>query len=177
MNQFRKNILKVTDSRKHKVRGSYGIYDSYKWIRKNKWLNIGQPLTEHQFYKIIRTINNYLGDSLIQGHDIHLPCSMGTLETRKYDVSFKFENGKVKTNLPIDWDKTLKLWAEDEEAFKEKTLVKMEEKEIFRVYYNRAKADYNNKSFYEFNINRDLKIRLKHKIKNGEFDAFKLSRL
>lgn len=174
MEEFRKKVLKVSESRVYRVNNSYGVYDAYKYIRKNKWFDIGQPVTEHQFYSIIRRINNLLAESLIHGHDIKLPCGMGTIEIRKYDVRISVEKGKVKTNLPIDWDRTLKLWSEDEEAYKERTLIKMEEKEIFKVYYNRIDADYNNKSLYEFVVNRDLKRRLKQRIKSGNFDAFKI---
>lgn len=175
MNEFRKKVLKVNKPRLHKVRNSNGIYDAYKWIRKNKWLNIGRPLTEHEFYTIIRQVNNELAYSLIRGDDINLPNRMGRLELRKYDAKIRVDsNNKVITNLPIDWDRTLKLWSEDEEAYKERTLIKMEEKEIFKVYYNRIKADYNNKSLYEFAVNRDLKRRLKQRIKSGNFDAFKI---
>ena len=99
---------------------------------------------------------------------------MGTIEVRKYDARISVEDGKVKTNLPIDWDRTLKLWSEDEEAYKERTLVKMEEKEIFKVCYNKTRADFQNKGFYQLQINRDLKIALKKKIKLGNFDAFLL---
>lgn len=42
---------------------------------------------------------------------------MGRLEIRKYDARITLQEGKVVTNLPIDWDKTLKLWSEDEEAY------------------------------------------------------------
>jgi hypothetical protein len=174
MDDFRKAILKVNGPRVHKVRNSWGIYDAYKYIRKNKWLDIGIPLTEHQFYHIVRVINDSFADNLISGHDIIFPCKMGKLEVRKYDARITFNNGKVKTNLPIDWDRTLQLWSEDEETYKERTLIKMEEKEIFKVYYNRIKADYNNKSLYEFSVNRDLKRRLNKRIKSGNFDAFKL---
>ena len=172
--EFRSNIRRVTDARKHKVKGSLGVYDAYKYIRKNKWFDIGQSITEHQFYSIIRGINNLLADSMLEGKDIHLPNKMGVLEVRKYDAKISFVDGKLKTNLPVDWDKTLKLWSEDEKAYEERTLIKMEEKEIFKVYYNKFRADYNNKSFYEFAINRDLKKRLKQRIKSGNFDAFKL---
>ena len=50
----------------------------------------------------------------------------------------------------------------------------MEEKELFKVFYNKKNANYINKSFMEFVVNRDLKTRLKHKIKDGAIDAFKL---
>ena len=174
MDEFRRKVLKVDGPRKHKVRNSWGIYDAYKYTRKNKWFDIGQPVTEHQFYSIIRKINNYLADLLLQGHDIELPCRMGTVEVRKYDTSISIKDGKVKTNLPIDWDRTLKLWSEDEEAYKERTLIKMEEKEIFKVYYNRGKANYTNKSFFAFDINRELKKKLKKNIKERRIDAYKL---
>lgn len=174
MNDFRRSLLKVDSPRTHKVRNSLGIYDAYKYIRKHKWFNIGRPLTEYEFYTIVRQVNNYLADELICGQDIILPHRLGRIELRKYDAKISIDNGKVKTNLPIDWDKTLKLWSEDEEAYKERTLIKMEEKEIFKVFYNKRTANYENKSFYTFEVNRDLKRRLKQKIKSGAIDAFKL---
>ena len=176
ISRFVNSIKKVNEHRTHKVNNSLGVYDSYKWIRKNKWLNIGRPLTEHEFYSIIRKVNDYLADSLLHGEDIKLPHRMGRIELRKYNARINFDGNKVKTNLPIDWDRTLKLWYEDDEAYKEKTLVKVEEKEIFKVYYNKQLADYNNQVFYGFNVNRELKKRLKQRIKKGKLDAFKLKR-
>ena len=174
--EFRSKILHLKNTRKSKVNNSLGVYDAYKWIRKNRWLNIGRCLTEHEFYSIIRKVNNYLADSFLQGNDIKLPHRMGRIELRKYDVRVSFDGEKVKTNLPIDWDKTLKLWYEDEEAYKEKTLVKVEEKEIFKVYYNKQLAKYNNQVFYEFKVNRELKKALKKNIKDGKIDAFLLNK-
>ena len=174
MDEFRRKILKVDHSRNHKVKNSIGVYDIYKHIRKNKWYDIGQPITEHQFYTIIRGVNNVLADNLLKGNDIVFPNKMGRLEVRKFEPIIRFEDNKLTVRLPIDWDRTLKLWLEDEEAYKERTLVKMEEKEIFKVCYNKTRADFPNKGFYQLQINRDLKIALKKKIKLGNFDAFLL---
>ena len=174
MDQFRRKVLKVDHSRNHKVKNSIGVYDIYKHIRKNKWYDIGQPITEHQFYTIIRQVNNVLADNLLKGNDIVFPNKMGRLEVRKFEPIIRFDNNKLTVRLPIDWDRTLKLWSEDEEAYKERTLVKMEEKEIFKVCYNKTRADFPNKGFYQLQINRDLKIALKKKIKLGNFDAFLL---
>lgn len=174
MDEFRKKVLKVNSPRKHKINNSLGVYDAYKYLRKRKWSDIGKPIKEHDFYTIIRQVNNLLAEELLQGHDIILPHRLGRLELRKYDATICIKDGIIKTNLPIDWDRTLKLWSEDEESYKEKTLVKMEEKEIFKVYYNRINALYQNKSFMQFEINRDIKRRLKQKIKSGAIDAFKL---
>ncbi len=173
MDEFRRNVLKVNESRTHTIRNSLGVYDAYKFVRKNKWLDIGKPITEHDFYIIIRQVNNLLADNLANGEDIILPHKMGSIELRKYDAKISFQNGKLVTNLPIDWDITLKLWAEDEKAYKEKTLVKVEDRELFKVFYNKRRANYENKSFFQFEVNRDIKIKLKSKIKNKVIDAFK----
>ena len=61
-----------------------------------------------------------------------------------------------------------------EEAFNNKTLVRLPERNIFRIKYNKNTANYNNKSFMEFQVNRNIKMRLKQKIKNNEIDAFNL---
>lgn len=172
-NEFRRYIQN-SRNRVYNITNSIGSYDAYKWIRKNKWLNIGRPLTEHEFYSIIRRVNNCLADSFLRGYDVKFPHKMGQLELRKYEARFNIEEGKVKTNLPIDWNRTLKLWYEDEEAYKKKTLVKMEEKEIYKVYYNKQLADYQNMVFYEFKVNRDLKKSIKQRIKEGKLDAFKI---
>ena len=175
MDEFRRKILKINGPRKHKINNSFGVYNAYKLIRKNKWFNIGKPISEHDFYKIVRTVNNKLADLLSKGHDINLPCQMGRLEIRKYDARITLQGDKVATNLPIDWDRTLKLWSEDEEAYQKRTLIKMEEKEIFKVYYNRGKANYTNKGFFAFDVNRELKKKLKKNIKEGLVDAYKLN--
>ena len=52
MDDFRKEVLKVNKSRVHKVNNSLGVYDAYKWLRKNKWLDVG-PISEHDYYTII----------------------------------------------------------------------------------------------------------------------------
>ena len=172
--QFRAQILKLSESRNHKVSGSLGVYDAYKWIRKNKWLNIGSPISEHDFYSIIRKINNYLANELIKGVDINLPYKLGRLEVRKNIASYTIQNNKVKTNLPVNWDATLKLWYDDKDAYTNKVLIRQDENEIFKVVYNRSKAEYINKSFYQFNLNRDIKRRLKQQIREGKLDAFTL---
>lgn len=172
LKEFIAGIKKVNESRVHKITDCYGVYDVFKWVRKNKWLNIGRPLTEHEFYSIIRRVNNYMAEELIKGNDITLPCRMGKLEVRKFKASIKLVDGKIKTNLPINWDKTLELWYNDSEAFTNKTLIRIEANEIFKFYYNKSSANYANKSFYEFTINRDIKQSLKKQIRNGKLDAF-----
>lgn len=172
----KREILKLNEHRIHKVNKSLGVYSAYKWLRKRQWADIGQRLTEHEFYSIIRKINNELAYNLSLGIDVKLPHRMGTIELRKVSACVNFKDGKLHNTLPIDWDRTLKLWCEDKESYKNRTLIKIEEKEIFKVHYNKAKASYTNKSFYQFNANRELKKTLKRNIKEGKVDAFLLNK-
>ena len=170
--EFLDNIKKVKNSRNHKVKNSYGVYDGYKYYRRNKPKDSKYVLTESQYFAIIRRINELFVDSILSGSDIILPCKFGRIELRKYAPKIIYDGKVIKTNLPINWDKTLKLWYEDKNSYKNKVLIRMEEKEIFKLYYNKTLAEYNNKSFYQINFNRDLKKKLKVGIKNGNIDAF-----
>ena len=177
LGEFKRRIRKVNHPREYKINHSLGVYDGYKYYRKNKPKDKMYVLTESQYFAIIRRINLLLAEEITNGNDVRLPCHMGTIELRKYDRNVRIgEDGKVHTNLPIDWNKTLELWYEDEEAYKDKTLIRLEEKEIFKLYYNKNSANYENKSFYEFIFNKDLRVRLKQKIKEGVIDAPLLKR-
>ena len=154
-----------------KIRDSWGVYDAYKLIRKNKWYDIGEPVTEHEFYSIVRSINRLLADELALGNPVIFPYSMGELELRKLPVGVKFENGKLKNTYPIDWDSTVKLWYEDREARESKTLIRRDSKEIYYIKYNRYRATYKNQIFYKFQVNRFIKRALKDNIIKGKIDA------
>ena len=173
MDNFRREVLKVNKSRVHKVKNSLGVYDAYKWLRKNKWLDM-EPISEHDFYAIIRAVNKTLAKSFLNLGSIKLPLRMGEIILRKYHPSITSQDGKIKTNLPVDWDSTLQLWSEDKESYKKRTLIRLEEKEVFKVLYDKSKALYNNKSFYTLELNRDIKLSLKKQLKNGLLDAFML---
>ena len=175
--EFRKRVSKATSHHKHKIRNSLGVYDGYKWYRKNKPDNKKYILSESQYFAIIRQMNNILSEELARGNEVILPLRMGILEIRKYEKSIKIgEDDKVITNLPVDWDNTLKLWYEDREAYENKTLLRIDEKEIYKIVWNKENVNFNNKAFYEFVFNRDLKQKLKHNIKEGTVNALHIGR-
>jgi hypothetical protein len=101
---------------------------------------------------------------------------MGTLEIRKRPTRIAVVEGKLVTNLPVDWDATLELWYQDEESYNNRTLVRIENEEVFKVYYNKKDANYNNKSFYEFKPNREIKRSLTKSAREGNLDAFVLKK-
>ena len=99
--EFKASQQKIHDARKHKVTGSLGVYNAYKWIRKNKWLDLDRPVTEKEFYSIIRRVNNYLAEELSKGNDVTLPHRMGRLELKKHKpfIGYKKDNSKLINRL------------------------------------------------------------------------------
>lgn len=170
--EFIQKLKKVSDKRNHKVSNSYGVRDGFNYYRKIRPKDSKYVLEDIEYYKIIRTINNKIKDKILEGKDIVLPQRMGKLELRKTQKGVRFSDGKLVNTYPINWDKTLKLWYEDEDAYNRKVLVRDESREVFKLRYDKYNATYNNKAFYQFSTNRDLKIKLKEKIQNNQIDAF-----
>lgn len=170
--EFRDKTKNVTESRTHKVKDSIGIRQIFLFVQKNKWFNRGKAVREQQFQQIVRNVNNLLTQELIDGKVIKFPQGMGALELRKLQNTARIVDGKLKVSYPIDWDATLKLWYEDQEALQNKTIVRVTDKEVFKILYNKTAANYPNKGFFEFKVNRDIKVRLKRRIKQGRIEAF-----
>lgn len=168
---FKNKTFHRETKRNFRAFNSYTTYSIYKHIRKNKWYNIGKPLTEHEFYLIVRTVNKLLAKELLKGNSITFPFSMGKLELRKVNRGVRMNEGKLKITYPINWGKTLKLWYKDSEARKLKTLIRYEENIVYKVVYDKRKAYYINKGFILFSLNRDLKKALSDGILSGEIDT------
>lgn len=154
-----------------KVRGSFGVYDAYKLIRRNGWYNIGKPLSEHEFYSIVRKVNKLLADNLSNGESLKFPERMGLLELRKYEKTVGFVNGKLRTNRPVNWEKTWELWFNDEEARSKGLVVRYDDEFLFAMRYNKFNANYENKVFYQFALNSSVKKNLHNNIVSGKVDT------
>lgn len=170
--KFRADIIKLNTPKKFRVSNSYGNKDAWRWIKKNKWLNIGTSVTLKDFGYVIKSINKYLVEQFYKGHDIVFPCRMGKLVLFKYFPKVRIKNNKLVTNKPIDWGSTIKLWYNDEEAYKSKILIRQDYKVMFRVLYSKKRANYVNKSFYHFSVTRAIKNELTRRALNNELDAF-----
>ena len=88
-----------------------------------------------KFNKVLDDINLALRNELIYDtFDLKLPHRMGVIGIRKYNLSpYINKEGKLVNPLPVDWGATWKLWREDEEAYKEKKIVR---------YYNKHTKGY-----------------------------------
>lgn len=171
LEEFQNRMFKREGHKKMKITNSWGVYSAYKHIRKNHWYNIGRPLKESEFYAIVRGINKLLANEIALGHEVILPERMGKLELRKHERGVSIVDGKLKNTYPIDWAGTVKLWFEDEEEKEKKTLLRMEEPVVYHVKYCKDKANYENKIFYQFEVNRFIKKALKDNIKKGITDT------
>lgn len=168
--EFKKKLLKLSEPRHHKIKNSWGVYDAYKFYRKNKPKDKKYILTESEYFHIIRGINQLLIKGLLEGQDIILPYKMGMIEIRKR----KYSNLGMESyrHLPVDWDSTIKLWYNDPEALKAKTLIRRcDYKDYFKIMYNKTNATYKNQWWYDIAFNKELKRDLKVSINNG-LDAF-----
>lgn len=168
---FVNKIQRKYTKRYARIRNSFGVYDCYKAVRKHQWYDIGRPLKEHEFYAIVREVNSLLADEIALGNTVKFPIKMGKLELRKSQRGAKIIDGKLKVSYPINWKRTMELWYNDREAMKNKTLLRDEEKYVYHIRYCKYDADYENKCFYEFSLNRFIKIALKENIKKGLIDT------
>ena len=137
-----KSKLKNSKAEHHfkvKRKNSYNIRDYYLYYCKNK--KRGEHfLTEMQYSKIIGSVHKYLVKELLNSGIIKFPLCMGSISICKVPISTKLVDNKVKTNKWINWNKTLDLWYEDEQAYKKRTLIRFDTKYRFTVSYIKKDA-------------------------------------
>lgn len=168
--EFNTQIRKAREPKSFRVNNSWGVYDCYKAIRKHQWFDIGRPLKEHEFYSIIRKVNKLFAQEVAGGGEFTFPSRMGKLEIRRAVPGVSIVEGKLKNTYVIDWGSTVRLWYDDEEAKRKKTLVRFEN-DIFHVKYNKFTANFENQSFYEFDTNRFLRKALQENVRQGKIDT------
>jgi len=167
--EFSRRIRKACGKHNFKVKNSFGVKDCYNRVRKNKWSDIGMRLTDSQFLAIIREVNMRLADNIVNGITVKFPSGMGKLEARRIEKRPRVtKDGKLKVVNPVDWQSTLRLWYEDEEARKQKQLIRYSGKVGYWIKYSNVLAYYNNRSFYEFAIQRPINHRFNENVKEGK---------
>lgn len=142
------------------INNSWGVYDYYKYYRKNKPEGSKWVLTESQYFSIFRRVNELLTDSLIKTGELEFPFRMGKLVVMKRrNRTYIDSNGTKREKRPIDWNRTFELWYDDKEAYRDKILLYHEQDTMCFIKYNKNEAIYKNKFYYDFRPNRDLKRR------------------
>lgn len=162
LEEFKLRIKHPSDKKgtTYNVRNSWGVYDFYKFYRKNKPEGKQWVLTESQYFAIFRRVNECLVNLLIATGELEFPYRLGKIIIVKKDNTFFDRNGKMVIDRKIDWNKTLDFWYEDEEAYKNKTLLYSENPKL-NVKYIRKNALFKNKGMYRFTASRDIARRVK----------------
>jgi len=100
---------------------------------------------------------------------------MGRLYVTKKPTKNKIIDGKLENNMPIDWNRTMALWEEDNEAKEKKILIKHNVPSVYKLTYDKHYISYPNKVYYHFGFNRQLKVTIKENINSGKLiDAFSI---
>lgn len=151
------NTLQKRGSKPHHIGHCYGSRDAWKWVRKNKWKELGKkPCDQSLYSNVISRVNRILAEELLEGHEIVFPHQMGSLRLSSTDTKVSIENGKVKTNCCTDWKKTLEYWYEDEEARESHKTIKWVQKRLIFIRYDKKAATFKNRRFYSFRPNRSI---------------------
>ena len=164
------------DKRVHTLFTDYSNQDYYKFY-KNKYKNTVDIST---FRKVIKDLNTAIRYEIVNNnYDYKLPKRLGIITVRKFKKKIKIESGKRPGyNLAPDWKATKKLWEEDEEARKNKILIRHENKHskgyTFHIRYSKRIANFKNKSLYRFKPTRTMQRELANNIKENNLDAFLL---
>lgn len=170
LEEFRK--LKANPEHKYSVNNSYGVYDYYKYYRHNRPKDRSYyKMNEAQYYKLIRTVNEYLVDLLFQNAQVVFPDKLGELAIVKSPAKVTIKDGKIKTNRPINWDATIRLWFEDPDAERKKTLIRWDTTEVLGIDYRKNEAYFRNRPYYDFQVIRRIKQRLSSLLAESAFDT------
>ena len=153
-----------------RVRNSWGVYDYYKFYRKNRPQEHKYVLSESQYFAIIRQVNTLLAGQLLIDGELEFPYRMGRLLVRERKPRTTIKNGKVVTTRGIDWDKTLSLWYEDEAAHKNKVLVYLDNDKSAIVYYDKRNAIFKNKQYYQFDLGRVIYKQIAKAVNSGTLE-------
>lgn len=156
-----------------RIRNSWGAYDAMKWMQARGWKDLGRRVEPGTVLNVIRAVNDRVAERIARGEEVKLPYRMGSIELRKEWRGAWISGGELKVSYMVDWDRTLKLWYEDKEAERRKTLVRYDNKDLYRMVWNKQKAVFTNMHFYKMKFNRFLRQRLKQNIENGEADALR----
>lgn len=163
--EFESKTLKRSTKKNFKVTNSYGVDAAYKYYSKH--VERGSPrIGRSEFMKVISAVNAEIREYVAKGNDLRFPLMMGAIMFHKHTPRYEMKGNEITTTQFIDWKSTLDLWFEDPECYQNKQLVRYTTNKRYTVKYCQSMAEFKNKSFYEFHINRGLKNAIKTNIKN-----------
>lgn len=168
-----KSKKKWSKDREFKITNSYKSIDYYRYYKDWSKGKPGKNLNLSQFSAILQALGKSLANEYLRTGQIEFPYKMGAIVLYKVSRVPYLDDGKLKITGPVNWDATLELWYNDEEAEREKILVRHEKKEVFKTKYSMYGASHKNKSYYDFKIVRALQKKIGRLADDNELEAFK----
>lgn len=157
---------------KHLITNSYGVYDAYKYYRKNKPKGKQYILSESQYFALIRGVNKLVVEEVLNKGVIKLPHRMGEIFLYKHDFKPYFKDGQLIINKPVNWKETLKLWQEDEESKELKRLIRHDDGFVYYMKLVKRNSNHRNKEYYTLKFNDYSKTEIKKRVEEGNLEAF-----
>lgn len=117
-------------------------------------------ITRTQFRDIVEACSSWIILQLLRGVEVSLPCNIGSLSVGRTKQCDKKDN-------KIDWFVTRKLWNEDEECRKKKTLVRFDEEYRYGILYLSNRSKLKHRKIHKFKSSRLLNRMLKKQIEKG----------
>lgn len=162
---------------KDKIKEHFSLKSAYRYFCKN---NPDVKIDAKEYRKIIYEANDAIINKIIYNNlKFLIPARLGYLEIKKSKKSPKLDkNGNLITkSLPIDHGSTLKLWQEDEEAFKTKKRIyhlnEHTEGYLLKFKWDKFSALIKNKSIYSFTACRKATRALASAVKqNPDIDFY-----
>lgn len=161
-----------------KIKAHFGMKDYFRWYKKNN----NDPVTYNVYSDIISEYNKAVIDLMLnESLEYRIPVLHLLLTIRKEHRAPKIINGKLYNNRPINFSKTMALWAADEEAKKNKTILRYNNRHtsgyVFRIYCKKHESGMSHKKLYKFKPSRQFKRDLAARINDEDkpkFDCYLL---
>lgn len=136
--------------------------DAWSYYRKNSKYKL-----EHKEYlRVLNALIQAFVDDLAELLIVKLPQGLGVLRIiEKVYTPTVGKDGKITGLPPIDWGSTIKLWEKDEEAKKEKLLLRYKRNIFHIVEYSKAGCTFKNKSVFTFFPSKRMRIYISNKLK------------
>ena len=83
---YLKEVQNVSGNRKHKITGSQNTIAGFRYYRKIRPQEPEFVLKDKEYLSIIREMNNFVADYLIENKSIRLPSGFGKIEILKYET-------------------------------------------------------------------------------------------
>ena len=166
--EFSKQIRKANQTRLHLFHNSYGCKDYWLHFKKQT----GYQITQALYTQILRTIMlNLIDKYVITRLNLNFPNKMGSIRIDDIKQKVVKEDNKYIKKGPVDWNKTLQLWANDTEAYQMKCKIYSKYNNVACLKYFKKARSYANQQYFYIKFSRSLKKYIYNKmILNDNFN-------